>query len=96
MLVLLPDRQITRRKRTHLVVNLEGDVQFAASRITDVLDWLDENNVEKVTVEVDTGSRYMIQVHRFINPLQELKPTDDKQAQASYDETSGDPPDRLT
>lgn len=93
MLVLLPDRQITRRKRSHLLVDIKGDVQFAASKLEDLLAWIDEKEIDRIIVETTTDERYLIEVRRFTNLLMGDQEHDDTRTVAAYGEASGNPPD---
>jgi len=57
------DHEITRRKRFHFVSDSEGLVHWRGIRISQLLEWLIDNDHLKVLVEL-AGGMYTIELRR--------------------------------
>lgn len=60
MYTILTDVQITRRKRVHIVIDKDGDVQITASSLREAFDWLTEQAEPQVLVEAGASHIYRV------------------------------------
>ena len=56
MLHITADVSITRRKRYHMIENEKGEILFRAKLWSQILDWLDSENIEVYTVVTERAS----------------------------------------
>lgn len=45
------DHEVTRRKRWHYITDPEYNVVYSSHRSSDLWQWLDENDIKRVSVE---------------------------------------------
>jgi hypothetical protein len=55
MLLWHPDRQISRRKAAHCIMDEEGTVKFWAYTVAEVLKWLEEQGETSIQIIVDAN-----------------------------------------
>ena len=77
---LHPDITITRRKSVHLVTDAAGNMQFTASKITEVLAWLVEMGKESIMLHGLGDSLYRLDLIPVLALVHDARPSDTEPA----------------
>lgn len=65
MYIIITDVQITRRKRVHMIVNTDGNLQLAATTLAEAFTWLLDNGHLAVLIEAGLRQCYQLELRHI-------------------------------
>lgn len=67
--LLIPDYEVTRRKRAHIIIGPSGDTEWSGARLQDAFEWLLENNIHVFDIDAEDEATYRVSFVRKL-PLE--------------------------